>query len=105
MAAMMSVADLSIGAPSSASWERACLGLPAVVIILAENQVRVAHALEEHGAVVNIGWHHDVSSEAITAAIAELQASPDRLAEMSRRAGELTDGHGSARVAAVIERR
>lgn len=104
MAAMMSAADLSVGAPSSASWERACLGLPAVIIILAENQVRVAHALERQGAAYNLGWHHGVTAQAITAAIDEMRASPDRLLEMGRRSAALTDGEGCPRVAAAIER-
>lgn len=38
MAELMAAADLSIGAGGSATWERCCLGLPAITICTADNQ-------------------------------------------------------------------
>jgi len=38
MAELMSVADLSIGAGGSTTWERCCLGLPTITICTADNQ-------------------------------------------------------------------
>jgi UDP-2,4-diacetamido-2,4,6-trideoxy-beta-L-altropyranose hydrolase len=38
MAELMAAADLSIGAGGGATWERCCLGLPAIAICTAENQ-------------------------------------------------------------------
>jgi UDP-2,4-diacetamido-2,4,6-trideoxy-beta-L-altropyranose hydrolase len=38
MAELMSTADLAIGAGGAATWERCCLGLPALVLCTAENQ-------------------------------------------------------------------
>jgi UDP-2,4-diacetamido-2,4,6-trideoxy-beta-L-altropyranose hydrolase len=46
--------DLSIGAPGSTSWERACLGLPSIVIPLAENQQQICSALESVGAALRV---------------------------------------------------
>lgn len=37
--------DISIGAPGSTSWERACLGLPSIVIPLADNQIEICKRL------------------------------------------------------------
>lgn len=55
MAQRMYMADLSIGAAGGTSWERCCLGLPAVLVVLADNQVAGAMALEEAGAAAVIG--------------------------------------------------
>lgn len=46
MAAVMINHDLAIGAPGSTSWERACLGLPSVIIPVAENQYEIAQILQ-----------------------------------------------------------
>ena len=50
MASFMSEATISIGAPGSTSWERACLGLPSVLIPLADNQIDIARVFSENGA-------------------------------------------------------
>src|SRR5690606_19758298 len=47
MAERMMLADLSIGAVGSTSWERCCLGLPAILMVLAENQKSAAEALKK----------------------------------------------------------
>lgn len=52
MAARMYLADLSIGAVGSTSWERCCMGLPAILMVLAENQKSAAEALKRSGAVI-----------------------------------------------------
>ena len=104
MSDLMLRADLAVGAPSSASWERCCLGLPSVTITLAENQTRVAAALSSVGATVSLGWHAIVDQSTIAAAVAEMGADPWRLREMSLSAAAITDGLGGARVADAIER-
>src|SRR4029079_4764741 len=50
MAALMAESDLAIGAAGVTSWERCCLGLPALVLVLADNQRKSAEALHEAGA-------------------------------------------------------
>ncbi|RZJ22730.1 UDP-2,4-diacetamido-2,4,6-trideoxy-beta-L-altropyranose hydrolase [Acinetobacter sp. ANC 4216] len=45
MAEVMANSDLAIGAAGSTSWERCCLGLPTLVMVLAENQSAGAKAL------------------------------------------------------------
>lgn len=42
MAQRMADADLAIGAAGSTSWERCCLGLPTLMLVLADNQRAVA---------------------------------------------------------------
>ena len=52
MAERMHHADLSIGAVGSTSWERCSLGLPSILMVLAENQKHAALALKQSGAVI-----------------------------------------------------
>ena len=103
MAKLMMLSDLAVGAPSSASWERCCLGLPTVTITLAENQLRVAAALSALGATVSLGWYHEVDQAAIAGAVAELSSRGSRLREMSEIAAGVTDGRGTERVADVLD--
>lgn len=104
MATLMARADLSIGAPSSASWERCCVGLPSLLVTLAENQRRAAAALAAAGAALDLGWYHDVGSRRLADAVDALAGSPDDLAAMSRSAAAITDGLGIARVEREVMR-
>lgn len=43
--------SIMIGAPGSTSWERACLGIPSIIVPIADNQNTIAQQLEEANAV------------------------------------------------------
>lgn len=45
MAALMLQHQVAIGAPGSTSWERACLGIPSIIVPLAENQQTISNNL------------------------------------------------------------
>jgi UDP-2,4-diacetamido-2,4,6-trideoxy-beta-L-altropyranose hydrolase len=51
MAEIMANSDLAIGAAGSTTWERCCLGLPSIQVVIANNQQLIAEALDELGAV------------------------------------------------------
>ena len=51
MAELMLDADLSIGAGGATSWERCCLGLPTLLFVTANNQLKIAENLEKLKAV------------------------------------------------------
>jgi UDP-2,4-diacetamido-2,4,6-trideoxy-beta-L-altropyranose hydrolase len=102
MAELMSRADLAIGACGSASWERCCVGLPAIVIAVADNQVAIGQGLHERGACVNLGSSAAVDAAAIAAALRKLHRNPDELRRLSACAYSLVDGLGAERVAASL---
>ncbi|WP_260260073.1 UDP-2,4-diacetamido-2,4,6-trideoxy-beta-L-altropyranose hydrolase [Vibrio intestinalis] len=54
MASLMLEHDIAIGAPGTTSWERACLGLPNIVVPLAENQQLICEQLVKHDAAVHV---------------------------------------------------
>ena len=103
IAGLMEAADVCVGAAGSTSWERCALGLPAILVTLAQNQVEVASVLESAGAAVSLGWHEDVSDMDLAAAIRDLVADPPRLRSMSEAAATITDGRGTIRVADAVE--
>lgn len=51
MAEVMANSDIAIGATGSTTWERCCLGLPAIQIIIADNQTEIANSLNKVHAI------------------------------------------------------
>lgn len=51
MAEVMANSDLAIGAAGSTTWERCCLGLPAIQLVIAENQRLIANALVKENVI------------------------------------------------------
>lgn len=54
MASLMLEHDVAIGAPGTTSWERACLGLPNLIIPLADNQTLISQQLTERKAAIKV---------------------------------------------------
>ena len=69
LAPLMLNADLAIGAGGATSWERLCLGLPSLVITLAENQRTMNLHLHEMNLVELIGDVTTINQEQITLAL------------------------------------
>jgi UDP-2,4-diacetamido-2,4,6-trideoxy-beta-L-altropyranose hydrolase len=96
MAELMSLADLAIGAGGTTTWERCCLGLPTLVLVLADNQREVAEAMSTAGAIRIVGWSADVTSTGLAEALRMALASPDYLIAMSERSLAIMGGPGAA---------
>jgi UDP-2,4-diacetamido-2,4,6-trideoxy-beta-L-altropyranose hydrolase len=97
MAERMCLADFSIGAAGSTSWERCCLGLPTVIVFLADNQASGGKALEAAGAALTIDEPKAVRA-ILPAALAEVSI-PKNLQRMSYAATAITEGKGASSVA------
>lgn len=98
LAPLMADADLAIGAGGATSWERLCLGLRSIVVILAENQRPIAEELSRRGLAVLLGDADAVTPEDFSDALAAELARP---ADSGTNRG-LVDGRGTDRVAAVM---
>jgi UDP-2,4-diacetamido-2,4,6-trideoxy-beta-L-altropyranose hydrolase len=97
IAALMSTADLAIGACGSASWERCCLGLPAIAIVAGADQIMVGRALAVAGAAV-VADLSNTGPDWIAASVLDFARNPDRLHHASLQAASLCDGQGVDRV-------
>ena len=105
MAELMARADLALGAGGATTWERCYLGLPALILTLAENQVALAEAVDAAGAAWNLGPAETVGVDAFAREIQRILASPDEIAGVSRRALTLMDlnGCGASVAEAMME--
>jgi UDP-2,4-diacetamido-2,4,6-trideoxy-beta-L-altropyranose hydrolase len=101
LAPLMAAADLAIGAGGSTSWERACLGLPSIVITMAENQRPVAEELSSQGIV---HWLGDQSIVTETLMETTLRTYVETGIEVawSARCSAAVDGIGADRVCAML---
>jgi hypothetical protein len=101
MPQLMSWADVAICAGGSTCWEIAILGLPSLVMAVAENQRGVVRAVAEGGAAVALSPRD--SPAAIARALESLCRDPKRRHALSETGRRLVDGGGAARVAAILE--
>lgn len=104
MAELMANSDLAIGAAGSTSWERCCLGLPTIMLVLAENQRQIALNLQNANAVYAISLESDLE-RIIVKAIKYFTKTQGVLEEMSVNASRILDGRGSALVIENMENR
>jgi len=96
MAERMSLADLSIGAAGATSWERCCIGLPSIAIVLADNQQMIGAALAEKGAGVVLDAKK--IDEDLIKVIKSITSSDKKLLNCIQKAKEVCDGNGTSRV-------
>lgn len=103
MADLMARADLAVGAGGSSQWERCALGLPALVVAVADNQVLPSRLLAERGACRYLGECRDLKNGDLRRNLEDLLRDPATLAAMGRAARSLLpDAHGARRVADVL---
>jgi UDP-2,4-diacetamido-2,4,6-trideoxy-beta-L-altropyranose hydrolase len=102
MAELMAEADLAIGAGGSASWERCCLGLPALLVAVSGNQIDIAKSLDSIGACYYLGEKDAVNSSSIQHSFNELLLAPDQVLSISQQAFSLVDGLGVNRVSEAL---
>ena len=97
-AALMLEHDVAIGAPGTTSWERACLGLPSIVIPIAENQKMIAEQLVKSGAAISVNLN-EIDNKIVGA----FQALLKNWDEYYRANLRLCDGKGARRVAISLQ--
>jgi spore coat polysaccharide biosynthesis predicted glycosyltransferase SpsG len=105
MPAQLAWADMAVSGGGSTCWELAFMGLPSILIVMAENQLRIAQALDEAKAAVNLGWHHQISLLSLLEEISNLQRAWETRREISDNARSLVDGKGASRVVEALRSR
>jgi UDP-2,4-diacetamido-2,4,6-trideoxy-beta-L-altropyranose hydrolase len=101
MAELMAASDLAIGAAGTMAWERCCLGLPTLTLVIADNQQAGARALAAAGASLPLDLPVTPAS---LAAVMARALEPQTLRAMQDAAARVTDGGGVERVVAHLRR-
>jgi UDP-2,4-diacetamido-2,4,6-trideoxy-beta-L-altropyranose hydrolase len=98
MAELMAWADVAVAAGGTTFSEVAFMGLPAAIILLAENQVPGSNAFEREGVCRLLGSHTQLDSDTITQTLRELIHDQKLRQQMSDKGRRLVDGAGAERI-------
>ena len=102
LADLMAMADLAIGAGGVTTWERLCMGLPSLVLSVAENQVPTCETLASSGMIRYLGCAQNLDSEFIESILLRTLDERRQLCSLATRNQALVDGWGVNRVAEVL---
>lgn len=105
MPELMAWADVAIAAGGTTSWELAFMGLPSLVLILADNQYETARNIGEMEVAINLGWHEDVSVRKISETVTKLLESAEMQSKMTRLGNGLVCGEGNNKVLESLQNR
>lgn len=101
VAPLLAEADIAIGAGGSTTWERACLGAPALAVAVAENQRGLLAALGRAGALLACDLSDPDFAARFAAAFTRLQ-DPGLRARFRETSRALCDGLGAERAVAAL---
>jgi UDP-2,4-diacetamido-2,4,6-trideoxy-beta-L-altropyranose hydrolase len=102
VAELMAQADVAVTGAGTTFWEMCFLGLPAILLVLAENQQAVADSADKMEIAWSLGRATEVSPSVIAERLAELLSSKDIRAKQSDIGRKLVDGRGAERVVAFL---
>ena len=90
MAQIMTSADIAIGASGSSTWERCCLGLPSIQLVISANQEYLAQILYNNKIIKLVKEVKEVSCL--------LESAEDWMKDVGTLSAEICDGLGTNRV-------
>jgi UDP-2,4-diacetamido-2,4,6-trideoxy-beta-L-altropyranose hydrolase len=105
MPALMAWADTAVSAGGSTCLEMAYMGLPNVILVLAENQQANADSFNAAGISVNLGRHDEIDAPALTKGLNMLISDQKLRTKMSAEARKLVDGTGTNHILSSIDQR
>ena len=104
LADLMAKADFAIGAGGATTWERYCMGLPSIVISIADNQLPICQALSAETLIDYLGHVDHVTSDMIQDHVLSFVKNSDLLRDLSERGMKLVDGNGVFKITKILLR-
>jgi UDP-2,4-diacetamido-2,4,6-trideoxy-beta-L-altropyranose hydrolase len=102
LADLMVQADLAIGAGGTSTWERMCLGLPTLIISIAENQLPASISLAEAKLIHYAGHYSSIKINNLIQLLLNLIDDEKRLLELAIQNQVHVDGLGVLRLVEMI---
>ncbi|WBB70928.1 spore coat protein [Micromonospora sp. WMMD812] len=108
---LIAAADLVVSAAGTSTWELCCLGAPAALVCVVDNQRESYHRVVRHGLVAGLGELPELAAGGLAGRTARAAAgrtlhglltSPERRATLAARAWAAVDGRGRARVVDAV---
>ena len=101
IAELMAAADLAIGAGGTTTWERASLGLPSIIVVVAQNQEALSKAMADQGCALML-TREQATASSILLQVQALMQQPALMRHMQGLNTQLVDGRGAARIARLL---
>jgi UDP-2,4-diacetamido-2,4,6-trideoxy-beta-L-altropyranose hydrolase len=98
MPELMCNADLAIGAGGTTAWERCCLGLPSLLVAVANNQRGIIDTVSRKRAGIDLGRVENISEDQLAATLHTVFADAAERISMAQAGSILVDGHGAERI-------
>jgi UDP-2,4-diacetamido-2,4,6-trideoxy-beta-L-altropyranose hydrolase len=105
MARLTAEADIAVGAAGTSTWERCVLGLPSVMIVLADNQRAAAASLADRGAALVIEAGTPDFDAQLDRGVMRLLTDVNLRRQLAERSALICDGLGASRVATAFLQR
>lgn len=102
IAELMAQADLALCAGGTTTWERFCLGLPSLVVTIADNQVPFTRDLHQDGLLRWLGTSQDVNVHVLRKGLMQALQDPERNCQEAEKGMQLVDGDGAQYVAEIV---
>ncbi len=99
---LMNKCDICISAAGSTSYELAACGVPALLLVISDNQILLAEEMHKQGMAINLGWYSKLEKQPLFAALHALISNYDLRRKMAAIGQKSIDGHGAERLAEVL---
>ncbi len=103
VAAVMKKATFAISAGGITSYELACLGIPALLLVKTDNQTRLAKAMSKRNVALNLGKVQELKAHDLTRKISRLVKNIKKRQDMYRNGRKFIDGAGAFRLARKVK--
>ena len=98
MPELMAWADVAISAGGITCWEMAFMGLPSLIITVADNQASIVKGLGNADASIDLGWHEDILIKQYTQALKEILQDKNKRLCLSEQGQKLVNGKGRQKI-------
>ncbi len=102
MKSLMMHCDVALSAAGSTSYEMAACGLPAILLVMAENQEMLARKAQDAGIAINLGDYRRLEADQLWQAFEDISTNFAIRSSIAKKGRSLIDGKGAERVAGIL---